>query len=333
MPVLELCAPHRARIAPSLSWWGDGSAGRIDPTLDRAMAMSGVGAWACNLSNNELTWTSGVYDIFGLPAGKTPDRTQTVGMYTEDSRETMERLRKQAIASGGIFTLDAQVVRPNGDLRWVRISGEMIRTPGKMPILHGLKQDVTEEKLRSETLRRLAENDTLTGLASRAVYESRFLNRRGIGSPVVPLGALVLFDLDGFKGVNDRLGHSAGDACLKAFAERLAASFPDAMLTARIGGDEFALIVSDQDPIAAVERKVSKFLADLRAPIVWREHMFTVGATSGIAVPTDPYSYDPEELFNLADAALYSAKRARRRTEELTRSVEVDMPPSVSRRR
>lgn len=305
--------------APSPTWSGPPpggaechASGTLDPILDRAMAVARIGAWSCNLSDSRLSWSSGVYDLFGLPINTAVDRRQTVEMYTDESREALERLRAQAIAVGGTFTLDAQIVRPAGDTRWMRITGEMAHDARGGPLLHGLKQDITEERLRSEALRRVAENDALTGLASRAVYESRFLNRQRPASPIVPLGALILFDLDGFKGINDRLGHLAGDACLKVFAERLAASFPEALLTARIGGDEFAVIVSDDEPPASIEARVARFKAQLRAPILWREHMFTVGATSGIAFPTDPYSYDPEELFVSADAALYAAKRTSR---------------------
>jgi diguanylate cyclase (GGDEF)-like protein/PAS domain S-box-containing protein len=313
MLIQQARAPYRAQKALPPPGFGCQSADRINPLLDRAMALARVGAWSCNLTDNGLSWTSGVYDIFGIPLDTLLDRRQTVEMYTEESREEMEALRAQAIARGGIFTLDAQIVRPDGEMRWMRINGEMIRHADGTPILHGLKQDVTEEKLRSERFRRLAENDALTGLASRALFESRFLNRQRTASPVVPLGALVLFDLDGFKGINDSLGHLAGDACLRVFAERLSASFPEALLTARIGGDEFAVIVSNDEPTVLLEARVARFLAQLRAPVLWRKQMFTVGATSGIAVPADPYSYDPEELFVRADAALYTAKGICRR--------------------
>jgi diguanylate cyclase (GGDEF)-like protein/PAS domain S-box-containing protein len=282
------------------------------------MALAKIGAWSCDLSANRLNWTSGVYELFGLPRDTELDRGKAVEMYTEESREAMERLRAEAIATSGTFTVDAQIKRPNGEMRWMRINGEMTRDVYGTPILHGIKQDVTEDKLRLEKMRRLAENDALTALASRTVFESRFLNRRDTALPVVPLGALVLFDLDGFKGINDRYGHLAGDACLRAFAERLTASFPDALLTARLGGDEFAVLVSNNETVEMLEARVKRFLTKLRAPIVWREHVFTVGATSGIAVPTNPYSFDPEELFVRADTALYNTKRTCRRSRSST---------------
>jgi len=304
---------HREHAAPppTVSIRCPGSYG-IDPLLDRALALAGAGAWSCNLADNGLSWTSGVYDLFGLPVETTLDRRQTVAMYTEESRDALERLRAKAIAGVGIFTLDAQIVRPDGEKRWMRINGEMVRRAGGAAILHGLKRDVTDEKMRAETLRRLAENDALTGMASRAVYENRFLNRRCDASPAVPLGALIVFDLDGFKGINDRMGHLTGDACLRVFAERLSASFPDAVLAARIGGDEFAVIVGNDEPKDLIDARIARFLDRLRAPVLWRGHMVTIGATSGIAVPADPYSYDPEDLFVRADAALYAAKKAKR---------------------
>lgn len=288
--------------------------GKMDPLVDRAMALARVGVWRCNLSDESLSWTSGVYDLFGLPIGMAIERRQTVAMYTDESRDAMERLRAQAIARGGSFTFDAQIAPADRSLRWIRITGEMVRGVDGAPLLHGLKQDITEEKQRLDALRRLAENDALTGLASRAVYESRFLNMRRNDPRFLPLGALILFDLDGFKEINDGFGHLAGDACLQVFAERLSANFAEALLIARIGGDEFAVIIGHDVSIASIHARMRRFRARLRAPILWRGHMFTVGATSGMAVPADSHTYDPEELFMRADAALYSAKPSSRRS-------------------
>lgn len=299
----------------------------------RALALAKIGAWSCRLPDSRLCWSSGVYDLFGLPKTAAPDRHHTVEMYTDESRETMERLRSQAIVAGGAFSFDAQIVRACGEKRWMRVTGEMTYTARGVPLLHGLKQDITEDRLRLESMRRLAENDALTGLASRAMYETRFLNRHRNALPIAPIGALILFDLDGFKGINDRLGHLAGDACLREFGERLSASFPQALLIARIGGDEFAVIVNDEEAASSIEARVAGFQSHLRAPILWREHIFTVGATCGVAHADDSYSYDPEELFVSADAALYAAKRAlsHRRTASTSPFLGKDyLPPAAA---
>lgn len=314
MLIQQFYAPRPFASVPSRAEAEWHSSRELDPLLDCAMATARIGVWSCDLADSRLSWSSGVYDLFGLSTKTELDRRQTVKMYTDESREALERLRSHAIATRGTFTLDAQIMRHSGDMKWMRVTGVMSHNAFGAPLLHGLKQDITEEKLRSEELRRLAENDALTGLANRALFESRFLNRCCSASGIVPLGALILFDLNGFKGINDRLGHLAGDACLKVFAERLSASFPNALLTARIGGDEFAVLISDDKPVPLIKAHLARFLSEMRAPILWREHIFKVGAAHGIAFPTDPYRYDPEELFVSADDALYAAKRATKRS-------------------
>lgn len=283
-----------------------------DAVFARAAAQAGIGAWTCNLADGALGWTPIVYDLFGLSPADRLDRRETVALYDEESRATMERLRADAIAHARPFTMEAQIVRPDGTPRWMRLSVDVIRENGRTTRLFGLKQDITDEKRRWDALRRLAEHDALTGLTSRAVYQSVFLNAPRAQPGVAPLGALVLFDLDGFKPINDRFGHAAGDACLRAVAERLAAAFRDAPMVARIGGDEFAVLANTRISPLALERRVARLLADLGRPIVWRGYRLVVGASAGIAPVADPDRYDAEALFAIADEALYAAKAAGR---------------------
>lgn len=316
-PVSQAVAHHRERETSSqisARQQGDVSG---DPLLTQAMALAGMGAWSCDLATNRIGWTTGIYDLFGLPAERAVDRRETVGMYTEESRDVMERARAQAIACCGNFAIDAQIVRTDGELRWMRLTGKMAKGVAGSARLYGLKQDITQDRQRLETMRHLAEHDALTGLSNRSVYESRFLDRSCDDGLLTPLGALVLLDMDGFKGINDRFGHAAGDACLRVFAERLVAGFPDAPLKARIGGDEFAMTIGAGMPTQIIQERLAWFLEQLRAPISYREHMITVNVSIGIAVPPDPCRYDPEHLFADADAELYAAKKARRYSSAL----------------
>lgn len=285
-----------------------------DALFARAASQAGLGAWTCDLDDSVVGWTAGVFDLFGVAPDDRLDRRDTVALYDEESRSEMERQRAFAITHARPFTMEAQIVRPDGGRRWMRLSADVIRENGRTTRLFGLKQDITDEKFRWEALRRLAENDALTGLASRAVYQNVFLNSPRVQPGVAPLGALVLFDLDGFKQVNDRFGHAAGDACLKAFAERLSGAFPDAPMVARIGGDEFALLADIRLSPLALERRVARLLADITRPLIWRGHLLTVGASAGMALAADPHRYDAEELSVIADKALYAAKAAGRGT-------------------
>src|SRR3546814_3499640 len=92
-------------------------------------------------------------------------------------------------------------------------------------------------------MRRMAEQDPLTGLANRGRFQTRFLDSPRSAPAITPLGALVLVAIDGCRQVNHISGHAAGDACLRTVAERLLTGFPDALLVARIGGSEFAILM------------------------------------------------------------------------------------------
>jgi diguanylate cyclase (GGDEF)-like protein len=294
------------RQAPQIGMLG-GS--RSENLLDRATALAGIGAWCCDLSDDSLSWTSGIYDLFGLPRSARIDRREIASMYAEESRVAMECLRADAIARRRSFTMDAKIMRADGAERWMRLTADIV-CDGERPVqLYGLKQDITEERARLETLRRMAEQDPLTGLANRQIFQSRFLD---CAAPMKPLGALILFDIDGFKLVNDRHGHAAGDACLQSIADRLCAGFNDALMVARIGGDEFAVLTPPGSPDMRLELRVERQLTRLSTAIHWRGDLLKVSASAGIAEVRDPYAFDAEALFAAADAALYAAKHAGR---------------------
>jgi diguanylate cyclase (GGDEF)-like protein/PAS domain S-box-containing protein len=279
--------------------------------LERGTALAGAGAWECDLNTNVLTWTDGVFDIFGLPRGAPIRREDTLELYSEDSRSEMEYLRAEAIKRQQSFTMDAKILRPDGDQRWMRLTAAIMCRNGRFTHLYGMKQDVTQERENLEALRKVAEHDALTGLASRNLFQSRFLNSSAAARAAFPLGALVLFDVDNFKQLNDGNGHAAGDACLKAVARRLAGCFPDAAMIARIGGDEFAVLL--RDPVEEqLSQRVSACLSRLTQSVLWNGRLLRVSASAGVAAAHDQWSYDSDRMFSAADAALYQAKRAGR---------------------
>jgi PAS domain-containing protein len=103
-------------------------------------ARRGVGVWECALPANTLHWSDEVYDIFGIPRTASPRRKDIVALYCEDSRAAMERLRAYAIKHQRGFTLDAQIRRAGGPVRWMRLIAAPIVEDGHVVRLHGLKQ-------------------------------------------------------------------------------------------------------------------------------------------------------------------------------------------------
>jgi PAS domain-containing protein len=104
-------------------------------------------AWECDLNDDSLRWTAGVYDLFGLEIGSRVDRRAAVEMYGEESRELLERLRSEAIAARGSFTFEAQIFRPNGEMRWMRVTADVACSNGRATHLYGLKQDITGSRV------------------------------------------------------------------------------------------------------------------------------------------------------------------------------------------
>jgi len=157
-------------------------------------------------------------------------------------------------------------------------------------------------------LRHQAFHDPLTGLANRALFTDRLhhglqLHRRDLR----PLG-LIYLDLDGFKAINDTHGHEAGDAVLRAAAERLRAITRPGDTVARLGGDEFAVLVEDGGDAGTV---VARLLDALTQPAVIGRHSVSLGGSVGLTELTpDAAPVSPAEFLRRADAAMYQAKRS-----------------------
>ncbi|WP_407519856.1 diguanylate cyclase domain-containing protein [Methylobacterium oryzisoli] len=277
---------------------------------EQAFRLARMGAWECDLADERLIWTDGVYDLFGLPVGAPLRRGAIVDLYAEESRREMEAMRAAALRTGQGFVLDSEIRTPRGEGRWIRIAAEVACEQGRAVRLFGYKQDVTAERAAWARLRQRAEHDSLTGLANRGVFEARY---RDLTTGSLGVSALVLLDLDHFKAINDGLGHAAGDACLREAARRLTRTFPDAVLIARIGGDEFAVLLPASLDPAQVARRLAQASRALDRPLAWAGRGLRVSASVGATLVRRPGGPAPD-LFAEADAALYAAKAAGRNT-------------------
>jgi two-component system, cell cycle response regulator len=179
----------------------------------------------------------------------------------------------------------------------------------------GLERSLRYAVKQAETLAELrhrATHDELTGLRNRRSYLEHLgeecRRARRFGRPL----ALAMLDLDHFKAINDRHGHPVGDAVLREVARRLKAAVREVDVVARIGGEEFALLLLEQDGNTA-RATVERVLAGQRAlpVIVPAAPPLTVTMSAGVAAPA-PIPENPAELVAAADAALYAAKRGGR---------------------
>lgn len=165
-------------------------------------------------------------------------------------------------------------------------------------------RDISDRKERDARLLRLATHDTLTGLCNRHYFNDLLADVFERRAKV----AAVLLDLDGFKDVNDSLGHAVGDALLQAVAIRLQAVLDKNYPVARLGGDEFAVLLPDEGDAANVSAVASTLLRAFETPFEVGGNVFQLGVSIGYAIGPEDGS-DPEELVASADLALYEAKK------------------------
>ncbi len=110
-----------------------------------AHEISLAGTWQCDLADETLTWSTAVFDIFGIAPGTPIDRRETLAFYTDESRAELERLRAEAIARRGSFTFEARIHRADGAPRWMRVTADVACRGGRPTHLYGLKTDITAE--------------------------------------------------------------------------------------------------------------------------------------------------------------------------------------------
>ena len=163
-----------------------------------------------------------------------------------------------------------------------------------------------ERERASTSLRHAATHDPLTGLANRARFYGALLE--ALDDPWHgPLVGVLYIDLDGFKPVNDRYGHGAGDFVLREVGRRLERTVRAGDLVARLGGDEFTVLCRGIEDAAILGEVAARITGEIAAPIEVGGHQVRIGATVGIA-SSPPGVATIDELVDAADGALYEAK-------------------------
>jgi diguanylate cyclase (GGDEF)-like protein/PAS domain S-box-containing protein len=173
----------------------------------------------------------------------------------------------------------------------------------------GIVRDITDRKRVHERIEQLAHHDFLTKLPNRALFKDRLERAMAMAERNEGRVAVLFLDLDGFKAINDELGHDAGDMLLCEIARRITGAIRHSDTVARAGGDEFTVILNEigsQEDVSAVAGKIRDVIS-LPFRIAGRERR--IGASIGIAIFPD-HARAHDELLRAADAAMYVAKQA-----------------------
>ncbi len=229
-----------------------------------------------------------------------------------DDQEIEEAARRGVVQSGHkTMAIDFRMINSDGETIFVRNVIAVERDlSGKVARVRGVLSDVSSQHEAENTIRKQAQYDALTGLPNRSLFNEQLRRRLDDARLTNETLSVHLLDLNGFKEVNDTLGHAVGDVLLQAIAGRLAAYLPDRSLVARLGGDEFAVVTfpANADTAQNVAEAIG---AALQPPVTVDDMTIQAGASTGIAMfPSDGDS--AQSLLRRADAAMYEAKQAGR---------------------
>ncbi|TXC72526.1 diguanylate cyclase [Sphingomonas ginsenosidivorax] len=283
---------------------------RQDRIFRQAERMAAIGSWRMSLDDDVVEWSDGVYRIHGLPVGRMPSMDDALAFYPPHAREHVADAIATAVEHGDPFELEVDFLTAQAELRRVRLLGERETIDGAPAALVGVFQDVTERHALETRLRLLADTDSLTGLANRAAFE------RALDAAMTRAGAehtpllLALVDLDGFKAINDTLGHTAGDDVLRGVGRSLGAPWLNGSVAARLGGDEFAVIVEDAYLTADPAWLRARLEESLCVPVEAGGLSLVSAGTVGIAT-FDRDCHSIRDFVHRADTSLYAAKRER----------------------
>ena len=266
----------------------------------------GVGwLWQVDADNRCTYISSRMSALLGRPAG------QLIGHSLPSLLGGHAELGKVLLEKQPFNALEMELGTPRG-ARWISMAGDpIIDTAGRFEGFRGVGSDITEIRQTQERLTHLANVDVLSGLPNRGrVRQLLGEALRGATSGNVPC-AIMFLDLDGFKPVNDTFGHPKGDAVLRAVAKRLVDEVSSHGTVGRMGGDEFAIVISDAQSRRKVETLADRIIQSIKEPYMIDQTEIRIGVSIGCAFgPIDGATVD--DLILKADLALYQAKDAGR---------------------
>jgi diguanylate cyclase (GGDEF)-like protein len=266
-------------------------------------------AWEADTETLSITAVSPqVSNMFGF------DQVRFLRSWREmihpDDQELEEASRFDAVRSGArSVAVEFRMVDAEGITRHIRntIAVERDRTK-RITRVRGVFSDVTTAHEAETTIRKQAQYDSLTGLPNRSLFNDQLQRRLADARATNETLSVHLLDLNGFKEVNDTLGHGVGDVLLQQISGRLAAYLPDRSFVARLGGDEFAVVTYPSN-LQGAQTVAEAIGASLQPPITVDDMTIQAGAAIGVSMfPADGDS--PAVLLRRADAAMYEAKQA-----------------------
>ncbi len=290
-------------------------------SLSAAQRIAQLGNWGYDFETKRLICSDQLYLIFG----ERPENNNATTEYLLQRIHPNDKARvrdwfNQAKHSPQALTIDHRIIQSDGNIRHIRQQIEQVfDAEQKLIKLHGTVQDYTERRLAESKIHQLAFYDALTGLANRILFRDKLRKAVVAANEKTHQLAVIYFDLDDFKRVNDTFGHSIGDKLIQSVGKRLLkelqsledsgqAGYGSSTL-ARMGGDEFTLLLDNIDNKQSVTSVAEHIIERFTKPFKFDEYELFTTPSLGISLfPNDGDTVDT--LLKSADMAMYEAKRA-----------------------
>ena len=293
-----------ARIAAEQARWTS------EARFEAVFADSVIGIGVGDIDGTILEVNRALCEMLGFTAEEFRAHPIWEFIHPEDTPGVWEQVKEMLSGATDHMRFDKAYYRKDGAEIWTHLVLSLVRDPQDRPrFVVAMVENITERHHLQTRLAHQAMHDPLTGLPNRTLFFDRLDAALETGSPDDAVGVCYL-DLDDFKAVNDTLGHDTGDALLRAVAQRLGAELGrDGHLVARMGGDEFVVLVEHSTGVEHLERVAQTALDTVRRPVVIDGHPIVVSASVGIVEHTDDNTANgAAALMQAADTTMYWAK-------------------------
>ena len=284
--------------------------------LQQALEGSRISLWDWDMKSGSVYLSEKWAELLGEPAHPMTmqmDKLQAM-VHPEDLPTLLEHLRLVIKGVENAYDLEHRIRLRDGRERWIRSRGKVAErgADGRVLRMVGTNVDISRRKQAEFLLAHQASHDALTGLPNRLFFPDRLEQAMARSRRQKTLMAVMYLDIDRFKGINDTLGHEAGDALLKEFAARISAVLRTTDTAIRLGGDEFVIILEglgSRENGAAVAEKI---VASMRTPFSVGKGTLRITTSAGLCYYQGDASLNGDALLRKADEAMYQAKAAGR---------------------
>ncbi len=274
--------------------------------LKTAQRMANLGYWRIDLRSDNIEISDHLADMCDLVPGGAYAIQHYEACIDENDRALFRETLNRTQQDGAPASIEYSLLDTKGGRTLVRQDTNVSKLASGAVVI-GVVQDITRQKAVQEQIRRMAYFDTLTGLASRSYFMQHLNDAINNAHRHNHQVVLLFLDLDGFKDINDALGHNTGDYLLTVIASRLKTALRDADFIARLGGDEFCVLLDECADNHEAIIVAEKCLQAIHETIELASRNYSPKASIGIArYPEDAANMD--DLLKAADSAMYAAK-------------------------